>query len=292
MSIAEKLNWVVATKPAAPKATEHSGAKKGKGAWTTKRDAKKTSNKGRRASDKKESTTGDDANTPFPGAAPLFTKASEMNWGSPALSEPRPCYPDEDPVEDHCNPNISPEGDEDGDWGDQGFEVFDPGSDPMDDEPGGEEEEWSPERWEQEIERDKPPEAPEPQEQAPDPSRQAPPVPRDPSLGPNEPHQFWQSPEEWIQTPLPDLMKRAQEGNENAQRLLFEGPRVGRYDKKSLYDTLRDPAFYEKKGTQKYKQQVEKEEGLEPGSIGPIGEPEAKKMRERLYTEDKPENIV
>lgn len=140
MSIAHKLHWTTASKPMPGKATEHSGAKKGKGAWDKKKTAKKTSNKGRRAGGKqeiKDQTVGDESDGPFPGAAPLFTKAASLNWGSNAdllpewkgidlrgvstpalelatsllnqtLAEPRPCYPSEEPVEDHCNDGIAP----------------------------------------------------------------------------------------------------------------------------------------------------------------------------------------
>jgi len=108
MSIENELHWTTATKPMPGKSTEHSGAKKGKGAWDRKKTAKKTSNKGRRAGGKqeiKDQTVGDESDGPFPGAAPLFKKAAAMHW---TTAEPRPCYPSEEPVEDHCNDSISP----------------------------------------------------------------------------------------------------------------------------------------------------------------------------------------
>jgi len=108
MSIANKLNWSTASKPKFGKSTEHSGAKKGKGAWDTKKVAKKGSNKGRRAGGKqeiKDQTVGDESDGPFAGSAPLFKKAAAMHW---TTAEPRPCYPSEEPVEDHCNDSISP----------------------------------------------------------------------------------------------------------------------------------------------------------------------------------------
>jgi hypothetical protein len=108
MSIANELHWTTATKPMPGKSTEHSGAKKGKGAWDRKKTAKKTSNKGRRAGGKqeiKDQTVGDESDGPFAGSAPLFKKAAAMHW---TTAEPRPCYPSEDPVDDHCNDNIAP----------------------------------------------------------------------------------------------------------------------------------------------------------------------------------------
>jgi len=290
MSIAEKLNWSIAAKS-------------------------KTNSES-----KEETYEEEDSNLPFPGAAPLFTKASGFNWGQDqALSEPRPCYPGEDPVEDHCNPNISPdtndndsyvddydEGspgggfdwDDEPEWDEEGFSVIDPGYDPLgeEDEDEDDDEEWSPEKWEEEIEKDMP-ELPETQEEevpeAPkDTSRQAPPTPRDPGLGPDEPHQFWQRGEDYIQEVLPQLKERAQKGDPEARRLLHEGPRVGRYDKQSMFDKMQDPKFWEKKGSQKYRQQIEKEEGLEPGSLGPMSEEELQKIRDLHYSDDKGGPVV
>jgi len=235
-------------------------------------------------------------NAAFPGAAPLFTKASTLHW---VTAEPRPCYPSEDPVEDHCNPNISPDsnnndsylddpyGDDPGgfDWEQEGFQVIDPDNeDFLDDE----EEEWDPEKWKEEIEKDEI--APEPVQDTPevkDSSRQDPPVPRDPRLGPEDPHQFWLTNEDYAQNLLPKLQERAQKGDQDAARLIKEGPRAGRYDKKTLFDTMQDPKFWDKKGSQKYKEQVEKEEGLEPGSLGPMGDDEAQKIRDYYYSDDK-----
>ncbi len=121
MSIAHELHWTIASKPKFGKSTEHSGAKKGKGAWDTKKVAKKDSNKGRRAGGKQEikaQTVGDESDGPFAGSAPLFKKAAAMHW---TTAEPRPCYPSEEPVEDHCNDSISPPapggGDDMGDGG-------------------------------------------------------------------------------------------------------------------------------------------------------------------------------
>ena len=88
------------------------------------------------------------------------------------------------------------------------------------------------------------------------------------------------------------VMERAKKGDQEAQNLIVNGPRVGRYDKKSLFETMQDPAFWNKKGTQKYKQQIEREEGMEPGSLGPMGEDELQQIRDRYYSDDKPETIV
>jgi hypothetical protein len=55
---------------------------------------------------------------------------------------------------------------------------------------------------------------------------------------------------------------------------------------------MQDPGFWEKKGTQKYKQQIEREEGLEPGSLGPMGEDELQQLRERFYSDDPKEPVV
>lgn len=131
MSIANELHWTTAAKPKFGKATEHSGAKKGKGAWDKKKVAKKTSNKGRRAGGKqeiKDQTVGDESDGPFPGAAPLFKKAAAMHW---TTAEPRPCYPTEDPVEDHCNDGIAPPAPGGGD--DMGDSIFPPGPGGADD---------------------------------------------------------------------------------------------------------------------------------------------------------------
>jgi hypothetical protein len=370
MSIADDLNWVVATKPKFGKSTEHSGAKKGKGAWDKKKVAKQTSNKGRRAGGKqeiKDQSVGEENDGPFPGAAPRFTKASELNWGQDqALSEPRPCYPSEEPVEDHCNPNISPDSndndsyvdddepmfDEGGGGRDEDYsgdpeglfdsyeeeedlddedaqdmsdmdnyreqtepqeeapdtvdpdvmdrsekeaedpmEFLDPGADPMEappEAPSPDQQQWSPEEWQQQMQKD----VPEAPVNDPNDARRSKPMPRDPRLQPGEPHQFWQQEEDYIQEILPMVMERAKKGDPEAQNLIINGPRVGRYDKKSLFETMQDPAFWNKKGTQKYKQQIEREEGMEPGSLGPMGEDELQQIRDRYYSDDKPETIV
>ena len=309
LGLAKKLNWVTATKPGGLK-TEHSGSKKGKGAWMKKKDAKKQSNKKRRAADK-QATVGEEEeeeeeNSAFPGAAPVFTKASKLNWGRSILAEPRPCYPSEDPVEDHCNPNISPDGDgndsyvddygggEDPggfDWENEGFQVIDPDNDTLFDD---EEEEWDPEKWKEEIEKDEV--VPQPPEDSPeqvkDPSRQEPPVQRDPRLGEQDPHQFWTQNEDYAQNLLPKLQERAKQGDQDAARLLREGPKAGRYEKKTLFDTMQDPKFWDKKGSQKYKEQVEKEEGLEPGSLGPMSDDEARKIRDYYYSDEERGPIV
>lgn len=231
MSIANELHWTTAAKPKFGKSTEHSGAKKGKGAWDKKKTAKKTSNKGRRAADKKASqdtTVGDESDGPFPGAAPLFKKAAAMNW---TTAEPRPCYPSEEPVEDHCNEGIAPPapggGDDMGsappnrdpdtqDWlddfgaEDEGDDFLELGEDPM--------------------------EAPAPEPEAP----QAPQGPggqqmtgphdaRDPSLAPDAPHQFWAQEAPHVQDALnkylmPQLDSPNPEIAEKARRILMEGP--------------------------------------------------------------------
>lgn len=356
MSIASKLNWVVATKPKAPKATEHSGAKKGKGAWDRKKTAKKTSNKARRAADKQSAlgeeeaeaafdkrnpdrgtqkgktsptsgkghrkhvkegakkarrlnqkseikkglSEGEENDGPFPGAAPLFTKASELNWNPDmTTSEPRPCYPSEDPVEDHCNPNISPDqnnndsymddpyGDEGGgeDWGDQGFEVFDPGADPMGDDEGYEEdEEWSPEQWQEEIQKDAPEPAPAPAKpQKGKEKERSEKEPRDPRLGPDDPHQFWIMPldpsdpesrtrQEARDTLLPQLQDAAQHGDENAQDLLMNGPRLkkksGAY-RKELMEELMDDTKEDSSMKRKAREQLIRE-GIPEEKLTPL----------------------
>ena len=161
--------------------------------------------------------------------------------------------------------------------------------------PSPDEQQWSPEQWQQEIQK----EAPVAPVEDPNDARRNRPMPRHPSLQPGEPHQFFQQDEEWIQAILPMVMERANKGDKDAQSLIINGPRVGRYDKKSLHELMQDPKFYEKKGTQKYNQQVqreqEKEQGLEPGSLPPLGpmpEDELQKIRDMYYSEDKPETIV
>ena len=258
MSIASELNWATAAKPKFGKSTEHSGAKKGKGAWDKKKVAKKTSNKGRRAADKQTSqdtTVGDESSGPFPGAAPLFKKAAAMHW---TTAEPRPCYPTEEPVEDHCNDGIAPPapggGDDMGsappnrdpdtqDWldeqGDPALknfnendldpygddtedDVFDVGEDPM--ENAG-------------------PPSPDgygPQGRTPSPDGMGPQGrdgqqmtgphdARDPSLQPHEPHQFWSQETPHVQDALnkylrPQLENPNHEIAEKARRILMEGP--------------------------------------------------------------------
>ncbi len=232
MSIASELNWTTATKARPGKATEHSGAKKGKGAWDRKKVAKKDSNKGRRAGGKqeiKDQTTSDEADGPFPGAAPLFKKAAAMNW---TTAEPRPCYPTEDPVDDHCNEGIAPPAPGGGDdmgsappdtgWDEDGDDDFmELGEDPM--ETAG-------------------PASPDPME-APAPEPAAPQAPqgpggqqmtgphdaRDPSLAPDAPHQFWSQEAPHVQDALnkylmPQLNSPDPEIAQKAQRILMEGP--------------------------------------------------------------------
>ena len=322
MSIAGKLHWTLATKPKSPKATEHSGAKRGKGAWDKKKVAKKSSRKARRAADKQAVTVGDEADLPFPGAAPLFkAKASDMNWSTEA--EPRPCYEGEDPVEDHCNENIAPpapgggddmseegpggygwDDDDGGDLGEEDYEGMDPGTDPMErgeDDDSDDDGDWSPERWEQEIEKDKPEpdpmEAPEP-EVAPEPEP-APPeqgagkpsratkIPRHPSLAPDDPHQFWFNQDEYVQMALHQYVKpRLQDPDPKiagiAKELLLNGPAVGNYSKKDLMDRMRDPKWWAAKSRQKDIRLVEKEEGMPPGSLGPVGDEEYQRMQDKF----------
>jgi len=109
-----KLNWTVDS--ALPKGkTEHSGAKKGKGAWTTKKAAKKGSSKHRREAGKttvkKDVAEGEEEeNTAFPGAAPRFKKAASLVKALDWSATGRPCGDDEKYPE-KCGP-----GEEGGGW--------------------------------------------------------------------------------------------------------------------------------------------------------------------------------
>ena len=220
MSIANELHWATAAKPKFGKSTEHSGAKKGKGAWDKKKTAKKTSNKGRRAADKKESqdtTVGDESDGPFPGAAPLFKKAAAMNW---ATAEPRPCYPSEEPVEDHCNDGIAPPapggGDdmgEGGGWEEEDDDFLDLGEDPMEDAGP----------LDNEVPESAGPVGPGGQQMT------GPHDARDPGLAPDAPHQFWAQDKPHVQDALnkylvPQLKNPNPEVAERARRILMEGP--------------------------------------------------------------------
>jgi hypothetical protein len=239
MSIATRLNWATAAKPKFGKSTEHSGSKRGKGAWTTKKDAKKTSNKGRRAGGKeevKDQTVGDDFDGPFPGAAPLFKKAEGLNW---LVAEPRPCYPSEDPVEDHCNDSIAPPAPGGGDdvdseppGGESGWDE-DPGLmnfnendlDPY----GNDEDDDFFDIGEDPMENAEPLE--EEQEQAPGLPADDPHGPRDPSLAPDAPHQFWAQDSPHVQDALnkyllPQLKSPNPQTADKARRILMEGPHV------------------------------------------------------------------
>ena len=261
MSIASELNWATAAKPKFGKSTEHSGAKKGKGAWDKKKVAKKTSNKGRRAADKQTSqdtTVGDESSGPFPGAAPLFKKAAAMHW---TTAEPRPCYPTEEPVEDHCNDGIAPPapggGDDMSDFGGEGgggeymgepdmgdidYEGEDPGPRP----PGlvgpDEGEDDFLDIGEDPMENAGPasPDGMGPQGRTPSPDGMGPQGrdgqqmtgphdARDPSLQPHEPHQFWSQETPHVQDALnkylrPQLENPNHEIAEKARRILMEGP--------------------------------------------------------------------
>jgi hypothetical protein len=237
MSIASELNWTTAAKPKFGKATEHSGAKKGKGAWDKKKVAKKTSNKGRRAGGKqeiKDQTVGDESDGPFPGAAPLFKKAAAMHW---TTAEPRPCYPSEEPVEDHCNEGIAPPapggGDDMGTTPPKGFseqeegpvdwdsyegydpeteddDIFDTGEDPMEDAGPPSPDGMGP-QGNDEQQTGGPHDA------------------RDPGLAPDAPHQFWAQESPHVQDALnkylmPKLNSPNPEIAQKARRILMEGP--------------------------------------------------------------------
>jgi hypothetical protein len=242
MSIANELNWTTASKPKFGKATEHSGAKKGKGAWDKKKVAKKGSNKGRRAGGKqeiKDQTVGDESDGPFPGSAPLFKKAAAMNW---TTAEPRPCYPSEEPVEDHCNDGIAPPAPGGGDdMGETGWDQ-DPeqGYNPADD--GGELQDDFLELGEDPMENAGPasPDGMGPQGRTPSPDGMGPQGrdgqqmtgphdARDPSLAPDAPHQFWAQDSPHVQDALnkylmPQLNSPNPEIAQKAQRILREGP--------------------------------------------------------------------
>lgn len=236
MSIVNELHWATAAKPKFGKSTEHSGAKKGKGAWTTKKDAKKTSNKGRRAGGKqevKDQTVGDESDGPFPGAAPLFKKAAALNW---ATAEPRPCYPSEEPVEDHCNDSIAPPAPGGGDdMGETGWDSDPEGGDynPADD--GGALEDDFMELGEDPMENAGPleeapvEEAPAPEQESNDRLSGDPHGPRDPSLAPDAPHQFWSQEQPHVQDALnkyllPQLDSPKPGVADKARRILMEGP--------------------------------------------------------------------
>ncbi|KKN46616.1 hypothetical protein LCGC14_0671210 [marine sediment metagenome] len=238
MSIANELHWTIAAKPKFGKATEHSGAKKGKGAWDKKKVAKKTSNKGRRAADKQaaqDTTVGDESDGPFPGAAPLFKKAAAMHW---TTAEPRPCYPREEPVEDHCNEGIAPPAPGGGDdMGETGRDQ-DPEQDYNSDDDGDN----FLELGEDPMENAGPP-SPDgmgPQGRTPSPDGMGPQGrdsqqmtgphdARDPGLAPDAPHQFWAQEAPHVQDALnrylmPKLNSPNPEVAQKARRILMEGP--------------------------------------------------------------------
>ena len=229
MSIANELHWATAAKPKFGKATEHSGAKKGKGAWDTKKVAKKTSNKGRRAGGKqeiKDQTVSDESDGPFPGAAPLFKKAAAMHW---TTAEPRPCYPEEEPVEDHCNEGIAPPAPGGGD--DMSSAPPNSGDNEFDDDEAAEFDDYHNDEGPSFDYSD--PETPGWFDQGPQgPGGQqmtGPQDARDPSLAPDAPHQFWAQEAPHVQDALnkylmPQLDSPNPEIAEKARRILMEGP--------------------------------------------------------------------
>lgn len=237
MSIASELNWTTAAKPKFGKATEHSGAKKGKGAWDKKKVAKKTSNKGRRAGGKqeiKDQAVGDESGGPFPGAAPLFKKAAAMHW---TTAEPRPCYPREEPVADHCNEGIAPPAPGGGDdMSSAPPERLDEQGDDRDE--GGGEYMGEPDMGDIDYEGEDPGPYPsglpggDPGNTPPGPGGQqmaGPHDARDPSLAPDAPHQFWAQEVPHVQDALnkylmPQLDSPNPEIAEKARRILMEGP--------------------------------------------------------------------
>jgi hypothetical protein len=110
-------------------------------------------------------------------------------------------------------------------------------------------------------------------------------VPRADFLAPDDPHQFWGSQSPHIQDALhkyllPQLKNPNPEIAERAKDILMNGPKIGTYQRKALFEQMMDPKFYEGKSRKKEIEILEKEEGKPPGYLGPPDIEEQRRMRE------------
>jgi hypothetical protein len=155
--------------------------------------------------------------------------------------------------------DLKPQDYQNEDWGEEGYEVVDPGEDPGADPEGGD---WEalfdepmpdldepaepdledPKQLKKSIEEEEKlqhPDVPQTQKEAKEKQAEQKrnlPIPKDPSRGPEDYHQFWDS-EEWhVQESRKILEKRAAdptnpEDAQAARDYLLNGPKIGRYHK-------------------------------------------------------------